>query len=784
MKKRSNYAVLPKIATLVGGTVLGSLMYTSSAFAAAAPLIMEVQPIPAENPSQLVVYGRNFGVDPQFTFGTGRVGVYNGYLTAAADQLACLGTEPPLDNTIPGYSCVVLDLYDPNGDPLGYMDITPGDYLLEIWSTSVNLGCVSKPSYLTFEYNPDVCNWQSEQELDCFAPASVPGNPATLIATGHNNAEWVMSVNPVAAGQEVTFTGDGKWPNNLELLMTGGGGDDQTISLHTSCSEPLNIGDIFGSMTLVDMDQAALGSTSQHDEYDLTIGTVGPEGPTGPTGPQGETGATGPTGPQGETGATGPTGPQGETGATGPTGPQGETGATGPTGPQGETGATGPTGPQGETGATGPTGPQGETGATGPTGPQGETGATGPTGPQGETGATGATGPQGPTGAAGADGSDGADGADGATGPQGPTGAAGADGSDGADGADGATGPQGPTGAAGADGSDGADGADGATGPQGPTGAAGADGSDGADGADGATGPQGPTGAAGADGSDGADGADGATGPQGPTGAAGADGSDGADGADGATGPQGPTGAAGADGSDGADGADGATGPQGPTGAAGADGSDGADGADGATGPQGPTGAAGATGPMGPAGPTGATGAPGEDGAEGVGTNLLCFSTDQTIGTSGKYMGLGQQGGTHDEVGVITPFEAGSAILTFIVKVSQGNTARPGSAQVFHDNPDDPNGSPLSEVCNIVPNPGESRSVCVLQAGLGDIFDPLVLFDSLSVFVQTDGGSYEGSTACVLIEPGAGTISGTSGADSTSSDAPESGKKKEPKGRY
>ena len=63
MKRRCNSAILPKIATLVGGTILGSLVYTTTALAAAfPPLIMEVQPIPADNPTQLVVHGRYFGL--------------------------------------------------------------------------------------------------------------------------------------------------------------------------------------------------------------------------------------------------------------------------------------------------------------------------------------------------------------------------------------------------------------------------------------------------------------------------------------------------------------------------------------------------------------------------------------------------------------------------------------------------------------------------------------------------------------------------------------------------
>ena len=90
MKERSNNAILPKIATFVGGTIICSLAFTTTALAGyLSPLIMEVQPVPLDNPTQLVVYGRNFGVDPQFTFGTGRVGAYNGYLTPADVQTAC-----------------------------------------------------------------------------------------------------------------------------------------------------------------------------------------------------------------------------------------------------------------------------------------------------------------------------------------------------------------------------------------------------------------------------------------------------------------------------------------------------------------------------------------------------------------------------------------------------------------------------------------------------------------------------------------------------------------------
>ncbi|NVJ66635.1 MAG: hypothetical protein HWE16_09100 [Gammaproteobacteria bacterium] len=192
----------------------------------------------------------------------------------------------------------------------------------------------------------------------------------------------------------------------------------------------------------------------------------------------------------------------------------------------------------------------------------------------------------------------------------------------------------------------------------------------------------------------------------------------------GAVGPQGPQGK------------EGPAGPQGDQGPQGKPGADGADGADGATGPQ---------GPQGPQGKQGPAGTPGEG---GIGTNLLCFGTDQTIGTTGKYMGLGQQSGEHATVGVISPFGADAEVVKLVVKVSQGNTARSGDAQLFHDGPTDL-GLPLGPNCALDATPGESTTTCMVPINAG----ALTLLDSLSVYVQTDGGSFEGATACVLIDP-------------------------------
>ncbi|NVK21710.1 MAG: collagen-like protein, partial [Kangiellaceae bacterium] len=222
------------------------------------------------------------------------------------------------------------------------------------------------------------------------------------------------------------------------------------------------------------------------------------------------------------------------------------------------------------------------------------------------------------------------------------------------------------------------------------------------------------------------------------------------------TGPKGDTGAQGEQGPvgpKGDTGAQGEQGPAGPKGDTGAQGEMGPQGPMGLTGPQGPQGEAGPQGDVGPMGPAGPQGPAGADGADGTGTNLMCFSTDQTIGSQGKYMGLGQQAGEHDSVGVISPFAAGAEVLTLVVKAAQGNNPNSGIAILYHDNPGGQGGVPVgnSPSNQCVLDDTAVKSVCKVTF---DTNNDLVEFDSLSVFIRTtDGGSFEGGSACILIDP-------------------------------
>lgn len=94
-----------------------------------------------------------------------------------------------------------------------------------------------------------------------------------------------------------------KLSSRLEIDISDNFGNLQQLTIHTSCSDPLGVGDIFSSLILDSFIPKGGTLTTASAHYDLTIGAVGPTGPAGADGAQGATGATG---------ATGPPGPQGD----------------------------------------------------------------------------------------------------------------------------------------------------------------------------------------------------------------------------------------------------------------------------------------------------------------------------------------------------------------------------------------------------------------------------------------------------------------------------------------
>ena len=288
------------------------------------------------------------------------------------------------------------------------------------------------------------------------------------------------------------------------------------------------------------------------------------------------------------------------------------------------------------------------------------------------------------------------------------------------------------TGAQGVQGKLGETGAQGVQGKVGNTGAQGVQGKVGNTGAQGVQGVQGKVGNTGAQGGQGVQGKVGNTGAQGVQGKVG---NTGAQGGQGVQGKVGNTGTQGVQGKVGNTGAQGGQGVQGKVGNTGAQGGQGVQGKVGNTGPQGPTGATGTSAPL-------------------QTTVFLALATDQTIGTTGKYIGLGSQAGSHDNVSIVVPAGAGAEVTLFVAKVSQGNTARFGDAEIFKDGPTD--SGTLIGGCALDPaTTDEDVTRCMVMFDAE--FDPLsilVLKDSLSCFIRTDGGSFTGGSCSVLIDLG------------------------------
>ncbi|NNM14005.1 MAG: collagen-like protein [Gammaproteobacteria bacterium] len=211
---------------------------------------------------------------------------------------------------------------------------------------------------------------------------------ASVSTFGKDADAWLYETS-VMDGGTVTFIASGsKWKNKLSVLLEADG-NSQEFFIHTSCSQPLILGEEYGSFQLIDYVGNGGGVTSQHDLYDLTLGAVGPQGPKGDKGDQGPQGKIGAAGADGTDGAQGPQGKVGAAGADGAQGPQGKVGAAGADGAQG---------PQGKVGAAGADGTDGAQGPQGKVGAAGSDGAQGPQGKMGFPGAQGEQGPQGPQG--------------------------------------------------------------------------------------------------------------------------------------------------------------------------------------------------------------------------------------------------------------------------------------------------------------------------------------------------------------------------------------------------
>ncbi len=108
-----------------------------------------------------------------------------------------------------------------------------------------------KPNTLTFQYTGGNCatqsNGQSAGKTSCSGQIN-PNLPVNVVYPGG-------SANGVAPGTSFTMPRSGS--NSVITLSNAGG--TQTMEIHTSCSQPLAVGDVYYGLTLVAMDGQGLG---------------------------------------------------------------------------------------------------------------------------------------------------------------------------------------------------------------------------------------------------------------------------------------------------------------------------------------------------------------------------------------------------------------------------------------------------------------------------------------------------------------------------------------------
>jgi hypothetical protein len=107
---------------------------------------------------------------------------------------------------------------------------------------------LGKPTSLTFRYTGGGCatsnNTQAPDKATCSGALDAT-LPATVTTT---NAGYSILPNPVPPGQTVTVSASQFSADSFFSLTNSG---SEALKIHTSCSQPLQVGDVFGSLTLV-----------------------------------------------------------------------------------------------------------------------------------------------------------------------------------------------------------------------------------------------------------------------------------------------------------------------------------------------------------------------------------------------------------------------------------------------------------------------------------------------------------------------------------------------------
>ena len=106
-----------------------------------------------------------------------------------------------------------------------------------------------KPENLTWKYTGGGCAASdNDQGSDATCSGSINGAASVVITDDKGN---IFAINP---GEEFTTSRDA----SQEFMLANGGGTE-VIQMHASCSQPIQAGDVYGSLTLVALDGLMAG---------------------------------------------------------------------------------------------------------------------------------------------------------------------------------------------------------------------------------------------------------------------------------------------------------------------------------------------------------------------------------------------------------------------------------------------------------------------------------------------------------------------------------------------
>ena len=181
-------------------------------------------------------------------------------------------TPNPADSDTgdPSPNWFVVSFVDKEGNSVSIPDNGEGEFTDECSFSPAGPSCetTGKPDVLTFRYLGDGpvadCTDNAASRADRKPPTcsgNLPAGATVMVSVNKGDLSKTM----VAPGETFDLSGFG---SETELTLTGGGGSESD-SFHTSCSAPLEAGDVFGNLLLVAFDGVGSSVTVTY-QYEVT----------------------------------------------------------------------------------------------------------------------------------------------------------------------------------------------------------------------------------------------------------------------------------------------------------------------------------------------------------------------------------------------------------------------------------------------------------------------------------------------------------------------------------